>query len=1494
MSKKNIVAKSGKQLYLNRIFNRGMLYTSSEMLEGFAKVISNFDITPTGDSAIPRKPYSTFVDQLIAQNSEHFYPVKFNQAVNIQHYIKFNHIISENYFYNKVLEASYTSKFVIPSIEMFSRPYSNNVNFNSTILSAKENTNLSYNPNYFMDLTLSFLENENKLQIKDNDKNIINVYNPVMTEHDIDINNIPDSIDNINTINVIDGDTIWITRNGEKIKCRLLCINSPEKGLKWYTYGKEFLEKLIVLGNATYDNLYTTRIRVELEGSTDSYGRSLAYMYLDVYDTTQEQQTTCSNCNGTKHILSNETETELVDCHMCGGDGARPCGICNGTGFTSPICWNCGGDGRIICSQCGGDGWIDNATGLGVPEDTPGAVLCPVCEGFKELDCDNCGGSGTLEPQPCGVNHIPGTYNVVCPYCNGTGKRSQTITKTVYITCPTCNGTGLIGAGIESTYGRYTYNINQIMVQEGLAIVDYVYKDYFYIEDLISSYKHSFENKYRMHNTQETDPLYIAQKNQVELSIDREDYIIEAIELNETKPIIHNVNSKTKQINFIKINYLDAIGFIGRIITPDKNNNPEIYYQGLIILKCKLRENNDPYFEIELPSNNLQGNLPDVITASTTGFNLYNDELIHTEDTEDYLYPTFIRGVIATLSGHEKTIVNTALRNDKITLKAIMNNTFYTNTYKPDFNYKINYSLYGQTDTADTSTLFIARAKLCTYYSRIATPYIFKENNKVKLIFKTTTTAYEGIADIKLKVKNPLTNEMDPFLLLSMYLQDNNEVHDEIIDIYKYVDGVPTKISKPTITDVGLGYKEYSLTPNPDFLLVDDAEYQLSVEHITSDFYDLEVRLQYSGPESTTLIESNLEKIDTAELILNDANYVQIYPETDKLYTNIFMKIDSLDIEYTDNKTQNIKIPFVNKVFIINESFDNYVLETEFGNIDFVINTLLSKTSNSIDYITAAVLRITNTLNINTTLQLDGKWQYAKYNTDAFIDITPFNLLYYVNEEGTCTKVKNPITTQDWIPETAGKFAIKFILQPRYKFNYNGVDYFYTNDLQASSVVMPLLKVDYELEIVDTEKLKEDLNIKDCTRLCIFNGQIGLYGPYTKTNTIFFSMFEQPWYYNFPYYSIDVGEQIIYATEYNSNLVIFGKNNIFMLTSIGTVTEAVLSKIYNNLSISTSDISSVSTLGTNLLFFSGGVGYIVVTNKYYNDPTNINIYKLTENIDQVLLNPESLIRLINNVSITHNIDIIYIERKVFIDTTYINVIHNYTYKINNVDYYSVVIYRYNQNYKYWTIYSIPNQGIKKIISFYTFEPNLGVQFTIVDSADKLNNMYVNDKIGVFKDNFAGVDYPIETIINSGFLGVDTLNDKRFKDLIFDFNNIAGKSAINIKCSFFVDGIPIVIGGETSPIIVDDYGGLADETEYTEGQSQFLHISNRGDTYTQIYGAEFDLSNSHYTTSGRCHFRLPVFGKGRLPSFVLKLSSENIYEFLSFSLIYKEKNINRRR
>ena len=80
MSKRNIRGKSGKQLYLNQLFLGGMKYTSSEMTEGVAKVISNFDISPTGDSAMPRTAFTS--KKLSSDIGKYFYPIKFNQAIN--------------------------------------------------------------------------------------------------------------------------------------------------------------------------------------------------------------------------------------------------------------------------------------------------------------------------------------------------------------------------------------------------------------------------------------------------------------------------------------------------------------------------------------------------------------------------------------------------------------------------------------------------------------------------------------------------------------------------------------------------------------------------------------------------------------------------------------------------------------------------------------------------------------------------------------------------------------------------------------------------------------------------------------------------------------------------------------------------------------------------------------------------------------------------------------------------------------------------------------------------------------------------------------------------------------------------------------------------------------------------------------------------------------------------------------------------------------------
>ena len=95
MSKKNIRPNSGKQLYLNQIFYKGMLYTSSEMQEGYARVIDNYDIAPTGDSAVPRYPL-ILEDEFNKDlgRSKYIKPIKFKQD-SMFSYIKFNKTITE-------------------------------------------------------------------------------------------------------------------------------------------------------------------------------------------------------------------------------------------------------------------------------------------------------------------------------------------------------------------------------------------------------------------------------------------------------------------------------------------------------------------------------------------------------------------------------------------------------------------------------------------------------------------------------------------------------------------------------------------------------------------------------------------------------------------------------------------------------------------------------------------------------------------------------------------------------------------------------------------------------------------------------------------------------------------------------------------------------------------------------------------------------------------------------------------------------------------------------------------------------------------------------------------------------------------------------------------------------------------------------------------------------------------------------------------------------
>jgi hypothetical protein len=205
----------------------------------------------------------------------------------------------------------------------------------------------------------------------------------------------------------------------------------------------------------------------------------------------------------------------------------------------------------------------------------------------------------------------------------------------------------------------------------------------------------------------------------------------------------------------------------------------------------------------------------------------------------------------------------------------------------------------------------------------------------------------------------------------------------------------------------------------------------------------------------------------------------------------------------------------------------------------------------------------------------------------------------------------------------------------------------------------------------------------------------------------------------------------------------------------------------------------------------------------------------------------------------------------------------------------------------------------EITAKYVCEPNLNTQF-IVRKGDKYYLSYLSNTTQTTQDVFENTKKSIETILHSGYLSVDTMNDKRFKDIIIEFDKINPEDKLQINFEFFVDSSPIILSSENI-LVIDKLGNSLNNLGTEKILTEFInysaqHISNdepSNTTYSHKYGTLFEIDNRKFSITGRTHVRIPVFGKGRLPSFILKIKANKFYEFINYALIYKEKNINRR-
>ena len=177
-----------------------------------------------------------------------------------------------------------------------------------------------------------------------------------------------------------------------------------------------------------------------------------------------------------------------------------------------------------------------------------------------------------------------------------------------------------------------------------------------------------------------------------------------------------------------------------------------------------------------------------------------------------------------------------------------------------------------------------------------------------------------------------------------------------------------------------------------------------------------------------------------------------------------------------------------------------------------------------------------------------------------------------------------------------------------------------------------------------------------------------------------------------------------------------------------SATELFLYKIYENLSIQKSEINTVKSIGNNIMFVSRQVGYIIVPNKYTASPEDIQIFKLTDNVSNMLVNPSGFIKQRLRLGTMSVIDSIEANYNTFIENSFINLIVSYkilyvnktepgVLKENTL----VVMYRYSQTNRHWSLYD--TKVYDQITNCYICEPNLNYQFIIQKNNAKWNRQF---------------------------------------------------------------------------------------------------------------------------------------------------------------------------
>lgn len=378
---------------------------------------------------------------------------------------------------------------------------------------------------------------------------------------------------------------------------------------------------------------------------------------------------------------------------------------------------------------------------------------------------------------------------------------------------------------------------------------------------------------------------------------------------------------------------------------------------------------------------------------------------------------------------------------------------------------------------------------------------------------------------------------------------------------------------------------------------------------------------------------------DTYSVIIYEPDYSHYYTfNIDKRFINleysipqmadVYVYTASLSTDYTkvaqssqttsSNLAQTFNINYTNNTLTITQT-----LRDNSSFVNRTVKTPIAETLNS--YTSSQLSTILNNYNILTATLSSTNNTAATYPIDVLANLHYYQInkmnCHYITDNGYSIPIARNI--DDYIDTS----TFKVTLFPYEEFNESSV--YYKPDEYNVEKTLYSFGTSNE-EIVNYSEWTRNLLFNSAVNMTNHLGHTVVWGDHTNSNSLYYSAFNDISYFPSNYvFTFD--NPIVYAYPHRDSLVVFTTDDIYMLHSgnvpsttatDGSEVPFTQSLIQANTRLGKQNIDTVRAIGKDLFFINNNnQGYLLKSNKYVSDVSDVYLIKLTSQIDDLLDNP---------------------------------------------------------------------------------------------------------------------------------------------------------------------------------------------------------------------------------------------------------------------------------